>query len=721
MQRLFIAEKPSVAEDVANYLGITSKTGGYFTCGDDVVANCIGHLFEMAMPEHYDASYKNWVFEALPIVPDRWPLLPKQQHTSRIQMLGRLLHQAQSVVHVGDPDNEGQLLVDEVLQHFNYRGPVQRFWCQSQDSISFAAAFKSLRPNSDFIGMRDSALARGRADWLIGMNLSRAYTLRARAFGHSAVVSVGRVQTPTLELVASRDRLIANFRPIPFHRIHITVDHPTSGAFALDWMPREDQMGLDEEGRLTDTRVANDLVNQLRGAIATVSKFDVIPKLKQPPHAFSLASIGLVASNMYGITAAQTLEICQSLYEKHKLTTYPRVDTEYLPENQFGAAPDILSAIRDNIPAIAAFIDAADTNIKSPTWDDSKVTAHHGIIPTAMRADLSTLNELELGLYQLVVQRYVAQFYPPCSYDSMSVTATACGETFGARGKRITDPGWTQLFGAVEDADDDEGKDALPVVSEGDELPVIDAIRLDKQTTKPKRFTEGTLPIVMEKIAKYIDDPADRAVLNEKDGIGTPATRGAIIEELKRRGFLVNEGKYIVSTPEGRAVLELLPAPVKSASLTAHFQRQLNEIERGQRTIDQFVSDQIAFVSELVQAAGSGLPERPRHECPGCGRGQLERRTLKHGAGHFWSCSAWREGCKFTADDSDGAPDLAAAAARHAQPEGPSIPCPSCTQPLRRVARRGTAGYFWGCSAWKEGCRFTADDANGKPVVPEAT
>lgn len=714
MRNLFIAEKPSVAQALAEHLGVTQRTQGYYLCGNDVVTNCVGHLFEMAMPEDYDKRFATWNFEDLPIAPTHWPWLPKKQHIARIRQIGELLRHAECVIHVGDPDNEGQLLVDNVILENRYRGPVMRLWAQACDPVTLSKALANLTPNDRFRGMRDSALARGRGDWRIGFNGTRAFTALSRALGRGAVVHVGRVSTPTLALVAERDKQFANFKPIPYFVIAIDVAHPVSGTVRLKWQPRDDQAGLDEKGRLTSSLVADELLSRLRGRVASVSAFETDTKLEGPPRAFSLATIGLAASRKFGMTAADTLKICQSLYETHKLTTYPRTDCDYLPEAQHASAPEVLAALRSNLPDIERFIDEADPTIKSKTWDDTKVTAHYGIIPTAMRADLRALSPAELAVYQLVVQAYIAQFYPPHKFDVITMRASAADEAFAAKGKHVLEAGWRQLYGAGEGEEDPD----LPTFTVGEQLEIQDAHRLEKRTTHPERFTEGTLPVAMENIYRYMEDDADRASLKDGDGIGTPATRGPIIEELKRRGYLVNSGKFLVSTPAAQAMLELLPPVVKSASLTAAFSRVLRGIEQGVNTIEDFQRTTDNVVDELMAFARAAMPEVARHVCPACDGGQLQRHARRDGRGHFWGCNRYKLGCSYSANDVDGAP--AAPAAEQASDAEPAISCPTCGRGLQRKQRRTDGHYFWGCAGYRDGCRFTAEDRDGAPAFESA-
>lgn len=656
MRRLIIAEKGSVAQAIADVLGVTGKGRNFIECGDTTLGYCDGHLFELPYPAYYNPELKRWSFATLPFFPPLVPL-PKDtpRHHDRIKLLGQLIKKADEIVHAGDADNEGQLIVDTVIEHFKFNGPVLRFWTNAPDPGSVLAALQNLQDNRQFRGMRDAALARAEADYLIGMNLSRAFTLRAQAQGHQlgGPIPVGRVQTPALAMVVARDESIRVFRHTNYHLIDATVLHGHS-SFSMRWQPEEDAAGCDPEGRLIDTGIANAIADRLTGMQGCITKVEIQDKTENHPKGLSLAGIGLLASKQFNFTAAQTLEICQALYEKYKLTTYPRTDCGYLPEEQHAAAPEILASVRDNLPHIAGWIDAADTSIKSRTWDNAKTTAHHGIIPTVVRADVSGLHPHVRAVYELIVRQYLAQFFPVHAYRETTVLAEVDGEGFAARGKTVTEPGWKAFY--QEAAEEGQGSDQeVPSLTVGDAITFTALQRKDLRTKPPKHFTEGTLPIAMENIYRYITDEADRASLKEGDGIGTPATRGAIIEELKNRGFLINEGPWLVSTAAGRQILSLLPPDVQSPSLTASFQRQLKDIEKGERTIAQFVGEQVGFITSLVDLARSDLPVEEHHVCPACG-GDMRRVRRKDGSGHFWSCSHWKEGCKSTADDIDGEP-----------------------------------------------------------------
>jgi len=404
------------------------------------------------------------------------------------------------------------------------------------------------------------------------MNLSRAYTLRASRGGSRALLTVGRVQTPTLALVVARDREIEGFVPTAYHRITAIIVHE-NGAFSASWKPREDQEGLDSEGRLINTAIADALVAAVSGASGTVAEYKKEAKTQAQPLAFALSDIPALASSRYGYSAEQTLKICQSLYETHKLTSYPRTDCAYLPESQHADAPAVLAALKQVNPELSVLIEAANPKLKSRTWNDKKITAHHGIIPTLHAGDKSALSEPERNLYELIVRAYIAQFWPLHEYLQTKVSLEIAGEIFTAGGKTVTKNGWKDVYqpvdedeakpakgkGAASEEEDGSGQN-LPAMSQGDKVTCQQAQRLDAKTKPPARFTEGTLIRAMENIHRFVDDPEHKKRLRDGDGIGTSATRASIISELKRRTFLEAKGKPIISTELGRALVDALPS-----------------------------------------------------------------------------------------------------------------------------------------------------------------
>ncbi|TEA79481.1 DNA topoisomerase III [Allopusillimonas ginsengisoli] len=611
--RLFIAEKPSVARAIAAALGTTKRADGYIQCGPDAIITwCFGHMLEQAEPEAYlpddvptgRGGKKIWRVEDLPIIPKNWILQPKPDAKKQLAIIKKLLAEAGQIVNAGDPDREGQLLVDEVIEHFKCSKPVLRYWASAQDAASVKKALADLRPNAEYKGWSAAAQGRARADWLIGMNLTRAFTLSAARGGQRALLTVGRVQTPTLALVVNRDIEIEQFRPKPYFTIQAAIQ-AQAGTFTASWKPQDGQQGLDPEGRLIDPAIADSIVNACQGQPGRVIAYKQEPKTQGQPRTFSLADITVAASSKWGYSAAQSLEICQTLYEK-KLTSYPRTDCAYLPESQHAEAPGVLAAIKANHGDLAPLVGQADPSIKSVTWNDSKISAHHGIVPTMHKADISGLNEAERRFYDLICRAYLAQFFSPHQYMSTTVNVDIAGHHFGATGRVVTAPGWKAVYTVDDDKEDGvEAAQALPAMKQGDQIRCREAQRRDLKTKPLGRFTEGSLIKAMENIASFATDPAHKKILKEGDGIGTSATRASIISELKNRGFLEPKGKQVVSTELGRSMIENLPELVKSPGMTAIFEKVLSQIQAEKTPLDTFVQAQIQFVKQQVQAANA--------------------------------------------------------------------------------------------------------------------
>ena len=551
--------------------------------------------------------------EDLPIFPKVWKLNAKNDKGVKAQLktIKALLSKADSVVNCGDPDREGQLLVDEILEFFKFRKSVQRFWVSAQDSASIRKGLASLQPNSKFKGMKLAAEGRSRADWLLGMNLTRALTLAHSTNQQRRLIAVGRVQTPTLALVVQRDESVKNFKPMPFYNLRSLLSCGST-SFTATWKPSEGQSGLDSEKRLINSETARRLFNELSKAqSATVIKAEKTEKKTPQPKAFSLADIQLEAGNRFGFTAQETLDTCQSLYEIHKIASYPRSDCQFLPESQHSEARTVLSAIAKTAPQLASLAQKANPNIKSATWNDKKITAHHGIIPTQQAADWSKLSEKEKKIYDLISRRYLAQFFPEHLFDASSISLKIKNETFSATGKVTTNAGWKVVYGSFSDGEEkEEGNQSLPVLQEGAVIPVKKIELVQDKTNAPPYFTEGSLIAAMEKIHNVVENREHKKLLKDGDGIGTPATRAAIITELKNKGYLESKGKKIHATQEGAALLDLVPTLVKNPVLTAIFERKLKEVEAGKTELESFLEAQKNFIQQEVSKAKALLKEK---------------------------------------------------------------------------------------------------------------
>ena len=616
--RLLIAEKPSVAKAIAEELGVVRRDASSITCKDDnVVTWCFGHLLEQAEPDDYlpdniprtKKGKKIWRIQDLPIFPSEWIVAPRDDAGVQRQLnaIGAFIKRADTLVNAGDPDREGQLLVDEVIEHFNARQSVERFWVSAVDPASIRKGLKALKKNADYAGMRDAARGRSRADWLLGMNLSRAYTLfNQPQFGKGELIAVGRVQTPTLTMVARRDYAVRNFKPQPYLTISAQLSADDK-AFTAKWKPAEGQKGMDEEGKLLiNLDIGKALIEKLsQEKTAAVLKAETKRKKALQPKAYSLADIQIEASRLFGYTAEDTLNICQSLYEEHKITSYPRTDCSFLPESQHADAPGVLAAIARTFPATAAAVAKADSKIKSPTFNDKKITAHHGIVPVANSVPWDRLNDKEKNLYRLIAKRYIAQFYPVHEYDATEIQFNIGGENFTAKGNVVVKKGWKALYAAAPKPGDKKKKDTeddqqLPALKKGDTADVLGITGKEAQTKPPAYFTEGTLIAAMENIWRSFDDEKLQTQLKEAGGIGTPATRAAIISELRRKTYLEADGKILHCTNLGRSLLKKVSSQIRSAVLTAKFEEKLKLVEKGDCNVNDFVADYEAFIrSEL--------------------------------------------------------------------------------------------------------------------------
>ncbi|MGN0916028.1 MAG: DNA topoisomerase 3 [Succinivibrio sp.] len=620
MNRLFIAEKPSVGKAIAEALGKTKSDKGYCeTKSGDVVTWCFGHLMELATPDVYlpddvpmtKSGSKVWREQDLPIVPDRWKIQVKTDCKAQFNVIKKLVQKSNitTIVNCGDPDREGQLLVDEILSFIGNKKPVLRYWSSAVDSVSVKRALDSLESNEKYAGMRNAALGRSHADWLIGMNATRAFTLASRRSGKGSLLSVGRVQTPTLNLVAIRDHEISNFKPQTYYVFKGNFK-AANKTFTATLQYGESQKGLDSEGRLIDLNAARFLQQKLANAkTAKVIEFETKKKDKNAPLVYSLASIQAEANAKYGYSAEQILNICQALYEKYKLTTYPRSDCEYLPTVQHQDAAKVLRALYSFHTELKSTISKANPSLKSKVWNDSKITAHHGIIPTQQVGNLSELKDDERNVYMLIVKRYLSQFFPSAKLLATTIKMDVSGEEFACKGSVVVESGYLVVYGGEDDAteqdknDEKEDSQSLPKLTVGEIVDVLKITPVTAQTKPPASFTEGTLIKAMQNIYNFVPDGPFKKVLKDGDGIGTSATRAGIIAELKRKGFLELVGKKIKATPVGIKLLEELPDLCKNPVLTAMFESQLKLVESGQITCKQFEEKQKSFALQLVEKA----------------------------------------------------------------------------------------------------------------------
>ena len=656
MSRLFIAEKPSMGRAIAQgleALGNKSRSAdGCIHVGSDTVTWLFGHILEQYSPDEYDEKYKRWHIEDLPIVPSVWKLKVKPDAKKQYKIVSALAKEADEIVHAGDPDREGQLLVDELLAHIGVlkTKPVKRILLNALDVKSVQEALRHIRPNDEFVGLRNSALARSRADWLIGMNLSRIYTILARSAGYDSVVNVGRVKTPTMGLVVRREIEIRTFKPVTFFTPQVEFRH-ANGSFRAKWKAQE-QDGVDEEGRILKKDLAEEILTASSVPPAKIESVEQKKGTSPQRLPYSLSALQIDAGKIFGYSPQEVLDTQQALYEK-KLTSYPRSDCDYLPENQFGDAAAILKNLAAADSSLERFIEKADLSIKSRAWNDKKVSAHHAIVPTTVETKLSDLSEKEKNLYMLIAKSYIAQFYPAQEFLSTKVELSAGGEMFTASGKVILQQGWKSLYqnDVKKDEEEREEQQSFPDMQQGDSVEFAGGKIVEGVTKPPARFTPATLLKAMKEIHKYVHDKELAASLKECSGIGTEATRAGMIDELEKRGFIKKAGKNFVPTEIASSMCRILPESLIYPDLTARWEDALDKIGKKEMSLADFGAQQKRFLDELLAAAKEAKIPPPRNLplCPACKK-PLRRRKSKKGT-WFWSCSGYPDCTKAFADE----------------------------------------------------------------------
>ncbi|HCH6835612.1 TPA: DNA topoisomerase III [Pseudomonas aeruginosa] len=649
--RLFLCEKPSQGKDIGRILGATQRGEGCLNGSGVTVTWCIGHLVEAAAPEVYDAALKRWSLEQLPIIPQQWRVEVKPKTATQFKVVKALLAKATHLVITTDADREGELIAREIIDLCGYRGPIERLWLSALNDASIRTALAKLRPSAETLPMYYSALARSRADWLVGMNLSRLFTVLGRQAGYDGVLSVGRVQTPTLKLVVDRDREIAAFVSVPYWAIDVSLS-AGGQTFTAQWVAPD--ASADDAGRCLQQPIAQQAAQQIRAAgSAQVVSVETERVREGPPLLFDLGTLQEVCSKQLGLDVQETLEIAQALYETHKATTYPRSDSGHLPESMFAEVPTVLDSLLKTDPTLAPIMGQLDRTQRSRAWNDSKVTAHHGIIPTLEPANLSAMSEKEQAVYRLIRAHYLAQFLPHHEFDR-TVADLSCGQQkLVATGKQVVVKGWRLVLAEPErEGSADEDGDAprsqvLPALRDGMACQVAGADIKALKTMPPKPYTQGELVKAMKGVARFVTDPRLKQKLKDTTGIGTEATRANIISGLIARGYIVKKGRSIRASDAALTLIDAVPAAIADPGTTAVWEQTLDMIEAGQLTLDVFIGKQAAWISQLIAQYGSTslsikVPQGPA--CPQCGA-PTRQRTGK--SGPFWSCSRY-PACKGT-------------------------------------------------------------------------
>lgn len=618
---LVLTEKPSVAKDIARVLGCKRSGNGCIVGDKYIVTWALGHLVTLADPEAYDDKYKSWRMEDLPMLPGRMKLVVIGQTSKQFKAVSSLLSSAEvsDIVIATDAGREGELVARWIIQKANCRKPMRRLWISSQTDKAIKEGFASLKPSSQYDNLYRSAQCRAEADWLVGLNVTRALTCK-----HNAQLSAGRVQTPTLAMIVRREEDILRFRP----KDYFTVKADFGEYTAL----YKDSKG---QARFADAAAAKEVADSVRGKRGVLSEVKKVYRFKAPPAAYDLTELQRDANKKYGYSAKQTLSLMQSLYETHKLLTYPRTDSRYITRDVAATLPERLRAI-----AIGPFKDAASAVLRSKPIqtkyivNDAKVTDHHAIIPTEQYVDLNKLSREERHIYDLVVRRFIAVLSAPFEYDEVQVKITVGRYNFYTKGQSVKSAGWKALYdSSLADDDDDAEPDLaaqrLPALSQGAAASVKEVRVCAGKTSPPARYTEATLLTAMENPASQVEDGRLRDALKSAGGLGTPATRADIIEKLFNSFYIERRGREIFPTSKGRQLIGIVPPDLKSAELTAKWEQQLSLIAEGKANDRKFIEEMRGYASSLVQAVKSSTAEykhdnMTREPCPQCGKYLLE-------------------------------------------------------------------------------------------------
>lgn len=588
--RLFIAEKPSLGEAISDAIGGGVRRNGYIehSTQNVIISWCFGHILELVSPEDYNESYKSWTLEDLPIIPEEFKLTPTKKTVTQFKLLKKLLNQASEVIHAGDPDREGQLLVDEVLDYCHWKGDTKRVLISDMNIENVKKALTELKPNSDYQGIYAAAKARSQADWMYGINLTRLYTLLAQKQGYDGVLSVGRVQTPILALITNRYKEHISHKVTEYYSLALTASYEKKDI--IFHLIVSDQYNTNEHGQIIDKNIIDAIQKEVLGKELIIESIEVKLKKIAPPLPFSLVEIQKEASNRFDYSPDEVLKIVQALYETYKLTTYPRSDCSYLPIEHFNEKEKVIEAIKKNID----FDYPLDLSLKSKAWNDKKITAHHAIIPTKQSVQINKLSVEERNLYMLIAHRYLCQFLPIHQYEHIEIKGSCSGHTFKATGKKIIETGWKKKEYQNTPDNQDELEQELPSLSEKLKLPLNEVKPVLKKTTPPKLFTDASLLTAITGISKFVQNPKLAAILKETLGIGTSATHADIIKKLFTRNFVVKKNKSIIPTSSGISFINSLPSYMTLPDMTAYWEMQLSEIEED-------CSKEIEFIKNLKE------------------------------------------------------------------------------------------------------------------------
>lgn len=620
---LVLTEKPSVARDIAKVLGCNQNGNGCLIGSRYIITWALGHLVTLADPEAYSDKYKTWKLEDLPMLPKKMELVVIKETSKQYGAVRSLLHRedVDELVIATDSGREGELVARWIIEKAVFKKPIKRLWISSQTDKAIKEGFANLKPGRDYDNLYMSAQSRAEADWLVGLNVTRALTCK-----YNAQLSAGRVQTPTLAMIVERENEIRRFVPKEYWTIQAKVN-----GFSIQWQDK-----ASGQTRIFNKTQADGIVSKVTGQTGNVTEVHKDAKKELPPLAYDLTELQRDANRRYGYSAKKTLSIMQKLYETHKLVTYPRTDSKYISD-------DIVPTLAERLKSIAVgpYAESARAvlktriNVTKRLVDNSKVTDHHAIIPTEQYVNLGSLNTEERHIYDLIVKRFLAVLHPPFEYEQTTVKVEVKGELFYAKGKIIKAKGWKAVYEGLgsmdeeEEQEEEERDQSLPEVKKGDVMKVLSVKPISGKTKPPARYNEATLLSAMEHPGKFVEDKALREALENTSGLGTPATRADIIEKLFDTFYVERKGKEIIPTSKGIQLIGLVPSDLKSPELTGKWEQQLSMISKGKANANGFINEMKSYASKLVSNVIASS-EAYRHDnltrekCPDCGKFLLE-------------------------------------------------------------------------------------------------
>ena len=588
---LIIAEKPSVGRDIAKVLKCKSKGDGYLYSDEYIISWAVGHLVSLADPQDYDPSLKKWSLGSLPIIPASFQLKPIQSSKKQLDVLKKLMasKEVDSLICATDSGREGELIFRYIYDYAKCRKPFRRLWISSMTDKAITEGFDKLKPGSEYDNLYRSAKCRSEADWLVGINASRAYTLR-----HNVLYSIGRVQTPTLAIIVARQKEIDAFVPKDYWEIFVDFD-----IYKAIWVDKDKK-----ESKIFEKEKAQAIIDKIKGKNGRVDSIEKEDKKQLPWLLYDLTELQRDCNRKFGYTAKKTLSIAQDLYEKRKLITYPRTDSRYLTDDMKPKIRAVLQRLDfgEYKDYAQRLLDMEALPFSKRIFDNGKVSDHHAIIPTESKVNINALSQDELNVYGLIARRFISVFYPPYLYSVTRIITIIEEENFLTKGTTVNQLGFMELYKNDKDKEEGEEDAVLPELETGQEYPLSKSQLKQKKTQPPKTYTEATLLSAMENAGRFVEDETLKEQMKDS-GLGTPATRAAIIERLLQVGYLERKGRTLIPTEKGIRLISIVPEQVKSPETTGKWEKGLSSIAKGKMDAGRFMGSIVRYVNFLVESS----------------------------------------------------------------------------------------------------------------------